>query len=193
MGDLIVPNADKSPARKLPVPITTPRLVLRRLVGEDWKGLMECMDLDEEEEAQWLERDAAVRLTTPDRPFYLAIELREGGKFIGCLGLRLTERRQGAITSFLHPDYEQSDLPVEAVDALLGFCFQDIKLHRVTTRLLSTDASGIKLFEDVGMRREAEFIKDTENPEGGWFTSIWYAALEEDYLESPPSAENPPR
>jgi hypothetical protein len=33
------------------------------------------------------------------------------------------------------------------------------------------------------MRREAVFLKDTENPEGGWLTSVWYAALEEEYLD----------
>jgi RimJ/RimL family protein N-acetyltransferase len=189
MEDLIAPEADGGPARRLPLPITTPRLVLRRLADGDWKGLMECLpDEDEQRITQWLERDSRVKLTTPNETFYLAIELREGGNFIGFLGLRLRESRQAGINFSLHPQYEQTDLPVEALDALLGFCFEAVRLHRVTAMLVSTDAVGIKLCEDVGMRREALFLKDTENPEGGWFTSVWYAALEEEYLDPAASA-----
>ncbi len=189
MNDLIVPDTKETPARKLPVPITTARLVLRRLVGGDWKGLMECFeDEDEESITRWLERDVKVKLTTAEQTFYLAVELREGGKFIGFVGLRLTDPRQGRIYFTLHPQFEQTDFFVEALDALLGFCFKEIRLHRVTTMLPPADETGFKLCEDVGMRREAIFLKDTENPEGGWFDSIWYAALEEEYLDPPAPA-----
>src|SRR5258708_7812537 len=96
MEDLIAPDADGSPARKLPVPITAPRLVLRRLAGGDWKGLMECLvDDDEERITQWLDRDRQVRLTTPNETFYLAIELREGAKCIGLLGFPFWDSRHG--------------------------------------------------------------------------------------------------
>ena len=187
MEDIIVPDADGSPARRLPLPITTSRLILRRPLAGDWKGLMECFqDEDEERATQWLEQEAKNKLTTPERPFGLAIEQREGGRFIGYVGLRLTAARQGALNFYLHPEYLQSDLAVEALDGLLGFCFEDIRLHRVTAALDSEDAAGLKLCEDVGLRREGTFLKDVEKPEGGWSTSVWFAALEEDYLDDSP-------
>lgn len=183
MDDLIPPEKEGDPARAVPVPVTTPRLVLRRLASADWKGLMVCMQTEDEDRIlDWLQRDAHVRLTTPNQVFYLALELREDGKFIGYLGLRLNDSRQGAVTYCLHPEIEQADLIAEALDALLGFCFKGIKLHRVTLGLMSTDETGTKMCEDAGMRREAEFLKDTYDPERGWLTSVSYAILEEEYL-----------
>jgi RimJ/RimL family protein N-acetyltransferase len=188
MDDLIPPKVTGSPAGKLPLPLATPRLVLRRLAGGDWKGLMESLPGDDEDRiTRWLERDQQVKLTTPDQTFCVAIELCESGRFVGYIGLRLTGARQAAVNFVMHPQYEQTDLPAEALDALLGFCFEGIRLHRVTSALVDTDAPGIKLCEAVGMRREAMFIKDTENPEGGWWTSIWYGVLEEEYQDNPPS------
>jgi RimJ/RimL family protein N-acetyltransferase len=192
MEDLIAPEAEGSPARKLPLPLTTPRLLLRRLAAGDWAGVMECLpdeEKDEESTIRWLEQNAQVRLNTPNATLHLAIELAEGGRFIGYLGLRLTAPRQATVNFTVHPQYDQSDLPVEALNALLGFCFENIRLHRVTATLVSTDAAGIKLCEGVGMRREAVFLKDTEGADGSWLTSIWYAALEEDYLEAPPAGQ----
>jgi RimJ/RimL family protein N-acetyltransferase len=101
--------------------------------------------------------------------------------------LRLTAPRQATINFTVHPQYQATDLPVEALEALLGFCFESIRLHRVTASLLDTDSAGIKLCEGVGMRREAVFVKDTEAADGGWLTSVWYAALEEEYLDNPQS------
>jgi RimJ/RimL family protein N-acetyltransferase len=40
----------------------------------------------------------------------------------------------------------------------------------------------------VGLRREGEFVKD-RFVRGKWMSSVWYAALEEEYLEA---AGNPP-
>src|SRR5882724_5929957 len=84
---------------------------------------------------------------------------------------------------FLNRKHQKQGLAIEAVDALLGFCFEAIKLHRVTTSCDSRNSAAGKLFERVGMRREAEFVKDTPDVEG-WLSTVWYAALEEEYLDS---------
>jgi RimJ/RimL family protein N-acetyltransferase len=183
LDDLIPPEKEGDPARSVPVPITSPRLVLRRLAGGDWKGLMECLETEDEDRIlDWLQRDPHVRLTTANQTFYLALELRDGGRLIGYFGLRLSDSRQATITYCLHPEIKQADLMAEALDALLGFCFKGIKLHRVTLRLMSTDELGIKMCEEAGLRREAEFLKDTHDPERGWLTSVSYAILEEEFL-----------
>src|SRR4029077_945269 len=132
MEDLIVPEAGSEAGRKLPLPVTTARLSLRRLGPGDWKDLMECVPGWEEESVlRWLEQDGHVRLNTPDQTFRLGIELKEG-KLIGYLGLRFTdaEHRQAAIEANLNDKYAPDDFGVEAIDAFLGFCFEGIKLHR---------------------------------------------------------------
>src|ERR1051325_2801050 len=182
---LVVPAAGSELGLRLPIPITTPRLVLRRFAQNDWKDLLECSDGAEEETVlRWLESDSHVRLTTPEQPFYLGIELQEAGKLIGVLSLRFTdsERLQAALEFTLNKEHEKNDVGPEAVDALLGFCFQGIKLHRVTASCLGNDESKRRILEAVGMRREGEFVKDRW-VDGEWANTILYAALEEEYLE----------
>src|SRR5258707_256763 len=129
MESFIVPKDGSEVAGELPLPVTSPRLILRRFAPGDWKELMECMpDAEEENLLRWLETERTVRLTTPGETFYLGIELKDGGKLIGQLGFRFTdaERLQVALEICLNEKYEGTDLPVEAVDALLGFCFTGI-------------------------------------------------------------------
>jgi RimJ/RimL family protein N-acetyltransferase len=196
LEDLIVPEAGEERAHKLPLPLLTPRLTLRRFAPGDWKDLLEFMPdeelfryvaqpgqpMDEEQILAWLERDSHVRLTTPDQIFWLGIALTEPNKVVGYAGLALTDP-QAMLQIFLSRSYQKQGLAIEAVDALLGFCFEGIKLHRVTATCDSRNDPARKLFERVGMRREAEFVKSTPSVDG-WLSSVWYAALEEEYLEA---------
>jgi len=183
MQSLIVPEAGAELAREIPLPFKTPTLVLRRLQPGDWKALMELFGSEDEEQVlQWLERDAQIKLTTPEQTFCLGIEAQEGNKLIGYLGLRFTdaEHLQATFTLTIHPRFEHTDLVSEAVAALLRFCFQAIKLHRVTAMCDSGDAADCQLFERVGMRREGEFLKDRFVGDR-WASTAWYALLNEEY------------
>src|SRR5437016_1616355 len=92
---LIVPHGSSEFGHKIPIPITTPHLILRRLASGDWKDLLEFMADDElfrysegapfgeEQVIQWLEADTAVKLTTPATVFCLAIQMQAGGTVIG--------------------------------------------------------------------------------------------------------------
>jgi RimJ/RimL family protein N-acetyltransferase len=193
LEDLIVPEAGAQLARKLPLPILTPRLTLRRFAPGDWKDLLEFMPdeelfryagqpMHEEEILAWLERDSRVRLTTQGQTFCLGIVDTESNKVAGYAGLALTDPLQAMLQIFLSRSYQKQGLAIEAVDALLGFCFEGIKLHRVAATCDSRNTAARKLFERVGMRREAEFVKDTPGVDG-WLSSVWYGALEEEYLE----------
>lgn len=53
---LIVPQGNSEHAHKIPIPITTPRLILRRLDRGDWKDLLEFMS--DEELVRYSERPA---------------------------------------------------------------------------------------------------------------------------------------
>ena len=100
---LIVPQESSEFGHRIPIPTTTPRLILRRLAGGDWKDLLEFMSddelfrypegspLGEEQVIQWLERDKAVKLTTPDTRFCLAIQVQAGGKVIGYVALNFID------------------------------------------------------------------------------------------------------
>ena len=201
LGDLIVPNAGESTGHNLPLPITTPRLSLRRFDPADWKDLLEFMSdeelfrfagrtMSEDEILVWLEQDRQVRLSTAGQTFWLGIVLKESNRVVGYLGLGLTDPVQGSIQVFLSRSCQRRGFALEALDGLLGFCFEGIKLHRVTATCDSRNSAARSLFERVGMRREAEFVKDTPGLEG-WLSTVWYGALEEEYLEAGPESTGP--
>ena len=96
MASLIVPEAGGETGETIPIPIATPRLILRRFAMNDWEALMKLLaDEDflqstdglaaneEEQVLHWLESDAAIKLTTHNQMFRLAIELQDGHQLIG--------------------------------------------------------------------------------------------------------------
>lgn len=193
LESFIVPAAGAEAGRRIPVPITTARLVLRRFKANDWKGLMELLPDDEflgytdgleggdeEHVLRWLESDHVIKLTSPDQTFRLAVELADGGKLIGFLGLRFVDQLQAALSINLHRNFQRQGFALEALDALLGFCFEGINLHRVYAGCDSRNAPACRLFEKAGLRREGLFLKN-EFVNGEWTDTAYYAVLREEY------------
>jgi RimJ/RimL family protein N-acetyltransferase len=192
---LIVPEDGSDVGGQVPLPITTSRLVLRRLAPGDWKDLLELMSdeeffrytegapLDEDSVLRWLESDAHVKLTTPDQPFLIGIELQQHGKLIGYLSLTFTDPRRLLVTVNigLNRTFQRKGFAWEAAEALLSFCFKSLKLHRVTGWCDSRNTAACRLMEKLRMRREGEFVK-SRWLHGEWVNSVWYAALAEEYL-----------
>ncbi|HEY5914301.1 MAG TPA: GNAT family N-acetyltransferase [Verrucomicrobiae bacterium] len=190
---VVVPEDGSDLGGKLPLPIVTPRLHLRRFAPGDWKDLLEFMTdeelfryvgggpMEEDDLLRWLEAEVNVKLTTPEQMFYLGLVLKEEGKLIGYIGLRFADPLQAGLIIVLSRGYQGKGFAAEAVQGLLEFCFKGIKLHRLTARIDSRNTAAAKLFEHVGMRREGEFVKDTPTPEG-WCSSAWYALREEEFL-----------
>jgi RimJ/RimL family protein N-acetyltransferase len=190
---MVVPTDGSGVGRIIPIPITTARLVLRRLRGIDWKELMELFSdeeifrylegrpLTEEEVTHWLESDSHVKLTSPDQMFYLGMEAQGSDKFLGYLSLRFVDpqRLQASLSIVLSRPHQRKGLGVEAVSGLLDFCFDGIGLHRVTAYCDSRNVAAGRLFEKAGLRREGEFLKDRQH-NGEWVNTVWYALLREE-------------
>jgi len=182
LESLIVPGAGNPSGKKIPLPITTPHMILRRLDAGDWKDLQEFWSVDDEEMVRWLENDRKVKLTTVNQIFSLGIQLRNGGKIIGCVGLSFSdfEFLQATITVDNHQNDQYKDFIREAVEAVLGFCFKDLKLHRVVAQDGGINPKNCQLFETVGMRREGEFVK-SYRVDGKWLNTIHFAMLDEEH------------
>jgi RimJ/RimL family protein N-acetyltransferase len=198
---LLVPDDGSEVGRVPPIPITTPRLTLRRLVTQDWRDLLECLSdeaqflyLDgqpsgEEEILRWLDADSHVRLTTPHAPFCLGLELKDGAKLIGHLTLNFQEphRRQAALSLFVNRKFQRQGFATEALAAALDFCLAGIGLHRVTAACDSRHEAARRLCEKLGLRREGQFLED-RFLYGQWVNTLHYARLQREHL----AAGNPP-
>lgn len=193
---LLMPDRGGEPGRAIPIPLSTERLTLRRLAPGDWRDLLEIMSdedtfrytighpIDEEAVLRWLESDPHVKLTTPDQTFFLGLALRDGGKLIGHAGLRLSapEPLQANATIHLNRSFQKKGYALEAFRAVLKFCFQDIRLHRVAAACDSRNSAAANLLESAGLRREGEFVKDSLIG-GEWTNTLHYAVLGEEYSD----------
>jgi RimJ/RimL family protein N-acetyltransferase len=200
LEDFIVPEPGSAVGKKLPLPITTSRLRLRRFTENDAVALTKLVsderfvvggvdglaDTDEEKVFHWLQGESrvklerVVKLLEPSQMFRLAIEQQDGNKLIGYGGFRMTAPRQAALEISVHPGFQRQGFASEAVAGLLGFCFAGIRLHRVIALCDSGNAGACRLSEKAGLRREGLFVKDRLRADGAWVSTAYYAVLEEE-------------
>jgi RimJ/RimL family protein N-acetyltransferase len=193
-GDLVVPADGSEVAVRIPLPIATSRLVLRRLAAVDWKDLLEFLSdeelfqyvdngpLGEKEVLEWLDADRHVKLTTPNTTVCLAIELKPKGKVIGNVYLHSYDafKWQAGVTIYVGRQSQRQGFASETLNAVLNFCFADIGLHRVSAECDSRNVAACRLAEKRGMRHEGELIK-ARWMNGEWVNIVLYALLNEEY------------
>jgi RimJ/RimL family protein N-acetyltransferase len=192
---VIVPADGSDTGRKLPLPLSTPRLTLRRFTSHDWKDLVELVSdeqlfqyvdgapMDEEHILRWLDSDIHVKLTTPNQSFHLGLETRDQPKLIGYLALRFLDAQnlQAAINIFINTRFQRKGFAAEALTALLGFCFRDIHVHRVTAHCDARHTAAVRLLDKIGLKGEGLFRQD-RFLRGEWTDTAWYAVLRQEYV-----------
>jgi [ribosomal protein S5]-alanine N-acetyltransferase len=191
--DVVVANADGTESHGLPLPVTTPRLVLRRLTPDDVADVLEILTdpeiyqyedhgpLDDAQAKLWLETTLKEKLSDREGKLSLAITEQNSGKLVGVLRLqyRDRDRRQADFGIQINRSYQRQGFGSEAAVALLIFCLRDIGLHRVTAGCDCSNVASVRLLTKVGMRKEAEYRKD-RFVDGKWVNSYRFAMLEED-------------
>jgi len=188
-GNVVVPEADGQPGKPLPLPIQTPRLLLRRLHARDWKDLLEFLadpdvyyyepgePMDEARLCAWLEADQG-RNFAAGQPLYLAVTRREDEKTVGVLRLQFEDAAHlvASVWVRVHPRFQRQGLAVEALQGLFKFCFEGIGLHRLVASCDSRNEAAVRMLEKAGMRREGEFLQD-RLVDGKWADTCYYARL----------------
>jgi len=196
---LVVPKDAAKVAGVLPLPVTMPRVFLRRPRPLDWKDLLEFLGdpelyaymnvtpQTEERLVTWLDENQWVKLTTPQATFGFVIEQVSDKKVIGIIYfsfIRVTEsRQQGSFTIYVSPKFQRQGFGTEALEGLLDFCFNGISLHRISTACNTENHASTGLLKKVGMRREGEFLQD-EMLNGAWANTAYYAMLAEEYAKA---------
>ena len=125
---------------------------------------------------------ASVEPGTPGQWYQVGIYLREGDKLIGDCGFRvpadISEQVEIGIT--VAPEFQGKGYAAEALRALLGYLFVELRKHRVFGSVDPRNESSMRLLERVGMRKEAHFVKSL------WFREEWvddvvFAMLNEEW------------
>ena len=201
MEPLIVPADGSTAGRRLPLPLETPTLILRRLAPDDLLDLAE-VDTDpesseeieggphEENVSRWIREDAKAKFTQPNQPLWLGLVRRDTKKLVGYLSLTFidAERRQAALSHVaVNPRFRRKGHATEAMRAALVFCFAGIGLHRVVASCGSHEAAARGLIEKAGFRLEGEWFEDRQE-HGKWVDTLLFAMLEREYAAANNSA-----
>jgi len=84
----------------------------------------------------------------------------------------------------LHRDLWGQGYMTEAVQALVGHGFRDLKLHRVWADCDPRNVGSWRVMEKVGMRREGHSIENYRYPDGEWADTWFYAMLDREWAAS---------
>ncbi len=124
-----------------------------------------------------------LRPATPGEWYQIAVELKASGELVGdcAFCVLMEDPRQAEIGFTLSPLQRGKGYATEAVQALLTYLFDDLRIHRVRAICDVQNVSSAHLLERVGMRREAHFVESVWF-KGRWSSEYWYAMLRHEWL-----------
>jgi RimJ/RimL family protein N-acetyltransferase len=188
-------------------PLTTDRLVLRRLAPADAEALTAYRSdpavvrytptrgFDRARADAMIAELADREPGVPGTWFQLGVERRDTGALIGDVVLRAEAAPQAPRTFeigfTLAAAHHRLGFGAEAVRAVLGFAFGALQAHRVFGNCDARNAASAALMATVGMRREAHHVEDWLlqgfDGEAEWTSSWIYAVLAREWgARSPP-------
>ncbi len=173
--------------------LETPRLLLRSFQDEDLEALMAYRSHPEIERYQmWQNYNQAQAkdLISGNKNldfrqggrFQLALEYKQRQELIGDLYLRIDEsdHRLGEVGYTLAKNYQRQGLATEAMQALLTYCFETLKMHRLSATADPRNVPSLKLLERLGFRQEGYFVKSLWF-KGEWADDMVYGLLREEF------------
>ncbi len=189
MEPIIVPEAGAPTGGKLQLPISTPRLLLRRFRPDDAGPLVEMVAQDEScalpvtetNVDQWIEEQRAAQFTRSQQGVYLAIEIVEGGKLAGFVVPYFSDglRHNAGLTLTIAAPYRRQGLGLEAMRAAMDFAFDGLCARRLAVSCPSPNAAARGMLAKAGLRQEGEFVKSWFDG-SAWVNLTWHALLKEE-------------
>ena len=83
----------------------------------------------------------------------------------------------------LDPRHQGRGYATEAVTELMGLCFEDLGLRRVTANCFADNEESWRLMERLGMRREIHTLRESLHRSGEWLDGMGYALLADEWRE----------
>ncbi len=118
--------------------------------------------------------------------YTFVIELKKSQEFIGLAALNIgnPKYKSAEVWYKLLPKQWRKGYATEAVNCLLEFGFNKLKLHRIEAGCAVNNLGSIKVLEKVGMSYEGR-KRQTLPLISGWSDNFEYGILEKDYFNRP--------
>lgn len=175
--------------------IESQRLILRRFNDADLEPFLSYLNdpyvarfqswesYTEQQARDVIEQQKTLLPGMPGRWFTFALELKETGKLIGHVALKMLEDKQAEIGFTLARAAHGKGLAHEAAACVLDYVFEKLKLHRVVAITDCENERSITLLGRLGLRLEGHFIQNI------WFKGRWgdeylYAVLQDEWLKN---------
>jgi RimJ/RimL family protein N-acetyltransferase len=189
MASIIAPAAGVQIGGKLPLPISTARLLVRRFRPDDSVKLLEMLAQDEattlavneSDVDQWIEQQRAASFYRSDSGIYLAIELLDGEELAGYVSIYYSDvsHTTAGFTLTITPPRRRQGLGLEATRAVLDFAFDGLCARRLAVSCASPNIAASGMLAKAGLRKEGEFVKSWFDG-SAWVNVSWYALLKEE-------------
>lgn len=175
--------------------LNTPRLRLDALCREDAEALFRYRGdpavsayqgwcpASVNEALGFIDAQQGVMLDMPGTWFQRAIRRGDSGELVGDLGLHFLAGDDATVELgiSLAPSHQGQGLAAEALQAVLGFVFGDLRKHRVIGSVDPRNQACMKLLESIGMRKEAHF-RESYRSGDTWADDVIFAMLEREWL-----------
>jgi RimJ/RimL family protein N-acetyltransferase len=192
-------------------PLVTPRLSLRPVAAEDIDALLSLYS--DWEVARWLSRlawpftsDSAMTMISEamtdlerTRGYFLRIDSRTSGTFVGTLSLRLpayddepwtTDTTLGILGYALVPQEHGRGFATEAAARMVEFAFVDVGLQRLRATALRDNIASRRVLERLGFRIRHTDVREVARGGGPPRLGDTYM-LERDYWRAVQSNRRP--
>ncbi|MEU8790874.1 GNAT family N-acetyltransferase [Streptomyces sp. NPDC048643] len=176
---------------RLPLPVATERLTLRRFTPDDLDDLHAYQSLPDvarhlfrppltrDQCVRSLARRAAGTAWAEDGDDLVVAVCETGGTtVVGEIVLKLASARarQAEIGWVFHPAYGGRGYATEAARATVSLAFAELNVHRLFARLDVLNSGSVRVCERLGMRREAHFVENDLDGDR-WAGEYVYATL----------------
>lgn len=182
-----------SPLDVVDWPVHTERLVLRRMTDGDVAKIFAYRS--QPQVAEWIASRPTDVESLAERfgDGAVVIIVEHEGQLIGDLMVRPREAyaqaevADGAAGAEVElgwtfdPAHHGHGFATEAIRAVIGICFDDLKVRRVVAACFTGNEPSWRLMERIGMRREAHHVADSLHRDHGWLDEYVYALLADEW------------
>lgn len=169
------------------IELSTPRLILREFVIDDWPAVLayqrdprylryyEWTGRTEEEVRRFVGMFIDQQGQRPRTRFQLAVTLKSDGRLIGNAGIRLSsvESRAAEIGYELTPDEWGRGYATEAAREIVRFGFEELGVRRITAWTVADNVASSRVLQKLGMSLEGS-LPDKEHYKGrDWEVLVW--------------------
>jgi ribosomal-protein-alanine N-acetyltransferase len=171
--------------------LETERLLLRPITLADAKDMYEYASdedttyfvFDKHDSLEDTERSIANYFMASPLGKY-GIEIKETGKFIGTIDLRIKEKELKAVLGYtMNKHYHGNGYMTEAGKALLDLSFSVLGLERVQALHDERNQASGRVMQRLGMKQEGISRHVAKWKKGEWFNDVHYAILRSEYFE----------